>query len=89
MVTDKIQSTIGVDQDLWCYSKNMDDVSDGITFFAWDFAGEVECILNCLADVYCLYYRRSTLLHISVSSLRILCMFCVGELLMEKMVFKR
>ena len=67
----------------------MEGVSDGITFFAWDFAGEVQCTLNCLADVYCLYYRRSTLLHISVLSLRILCMFCVGELLMEKMVSKR
>ena len=42
--TDEIQSTIGIDQDLWCYSKGMDNdaaSSDGITFFAWDFAGEV------------------------------------------------
>ena len=69
----------------------MDDerrFSDGITFFAWDFAGEVRYTVNCIVDTYCLYCRRSTLLHISVLSLRIPCMFCVGELLMEKMVSK-
>ena len=43
---EEIQSTVGIDQDLWCYAKNM-DVERGIfdkiaiTFFAWDFAGQV------------------------------------------------
>ena len=43
---EEIQSTVGIDQDLWCYAKNMDvqrGISDkiAITFYAWDFAGQV------------------------------------------------
>ena len=44
--TEEIQSTIGIDQDLWCYAKDMDVVRGisntiGITFYVWDFAGQV------------------------------------------------
>ena len=43
--SDTIQSTVGIDQDLWCYAKNMDQrgISNtiGITFYVWDFAGQV------------------------------------------------
>ena len=43
---EEIQSTVGIDQDLWCYAKNMDAESGTskkipITFYAWDFAGQV------------------------------------------------
>ena len=41
-----IKSTIGVDQDLWCYAKDMDKEDrtgscNAIAFYAWDFAGQV------------------------------------------------
>ena len=43
---EEIQSTIGIDLDLWCYAKNMDaergiSHTIGITFYVWDFAGQV------------------------------------------------
>ena len=44
--SEEIQSTIGIDLDLWCYKKNMDVVRGisnaiSITFYVWDFAGQV------------------------------------------------
>jgi len=44
--SEEILSTVGIDQDLWCYAKNMDTergISNmiPITFYAWDFAGQV------------------------------------------------
>ena len=44
-VENEIRSTVGIDQDLWCYAKSMDN-EDGsehtaIAFYAWDFAGQV------------------------------------------------
>ena len=44
-IENEIRSTVGIDQDLWCYAKSMDN-EDGsehtaIAFYAWDFAGQV------------------------------------------------
>ena len=46
MESDTIQSTVGIDQDLWCYAKVTGaegDISNAtaITFHVWDFAGQV------------------------------------------------
>ena len=40
--TEKVQSTIGIDQDLWCYAKSKNvSKTITITFYVWDFAGQV------------------------------------------------
>ena len=44
MATEEIQSTIGIDQDIWYCTKSKDvsnSESIGITFYVWDFAGQV------------------------------------------------
>ena len=47
-----VQHTIGVDQDVWYYSKSQDEpardecsVHKLITFYTWDFAGQVSSIM--------------------------------------------
>ena len=54
-ITDEIQSTIGVDLDLWCYAKDMDNDNGSsnvaITFYAWDFAGQVFYAINAALHV--------------------------------------
>ena len=68
-LAEKIQSTIGVDQDLWCYAKGMDSNNGcstvGITFYAWDFVGQVSN--KCCIDYVCniLYNYVGTILHCS------------------------
>lgn len=46
------QSTVGIDQDLWCYAKNMDSENGtehtAISFYAWDFAGEASSHVRCV-----------------------------------------
>lgn len=44
-IAEVIKSTIGVDQDLWCCTKDVGSESQNsngiITFYAWDMAGQV------------------------------------------------
>ena len=57
-----------------------------ITFYAWDFAGQV--LYRLVYAVPFMYFicRRNTLLLTSALSLKILCMFCVGGHAMRKKV---
>ena len=90
VTAEEIQSTIGIDQVIWYCTKSK-DVSDtiGITFYVWDFAGQVGgYIYDNGVTIYTLaVYRRNTQPLISVLSLTILSMCCVGGHVMEKMAF--
>ena len=93
MESEEIQSTIGIDQDLWCYKKNRDVVRGisntiSITFYVWDFAGQVGRYNYDTVQLYThTIYRRNTQLLISVLSLTGVSMCCVGGHVMEKMGF--
>lgn len=78
---DEIQSTIGVDQDLWCYAKDMDNGGRGsgtpITFYAWDFAGQVHYVpvimLHCILYYMQEEYSAAHQCFVTENSLYVLC----------------
>ena len=89
-VADRIQSTIGIDQDLWCYAKGMNTEGGSqhtaIAFYAWDLAGEASYHVMCTVNTR-ISYRRNTLQLISALSLKIHCTFCAGKHATERKAF--
>ena len=87
--SDEIQSTVGIDQDLWCYAKNMDTEEEtntiAITFYVWDFAGQVGRYNSDHSAVIHTYYTQEeySAAHqcfITDNSLYVLCWrACDGE----------
>ena len=81
-----IRSTVGIDQDLWCYAKSMDS-EDGshhtaIAFYAWDFAGQASQIVTCWSLLHVIQEEYSTAhqCFITDNSLYVLCWrACDGE----------
>ena len=57
------QQTIGVDQDVWYYSTSHDDPCSEekmITFYTWDFAGQVRMLTNVKTSQYVQHALQNT-----------------------------
>ena len=88
--SEEIQSTIGIDLDLWYCAKNMDaergiSHTISITFYVWDFAGRVGRYISdhsAIIHTYCTQeeYSAAHQYFITDNSLYVLCWrACDGE----------